>query len=286
MQFFSKLVWPLPALVVWAAAWGVFWAAGHRAPWWVAMLLACVLGCGGSLWGATWWRRAMIAAGFPVSFVVLSAGQLPAWGWLLPLLLLLLIYPLNAWRDAPVFPTPQGALDGLAPLLPMPSGALGLDAGCGAGDGLVALRRAWPEMRWHGLEWSWPLRAWSALRCPWARIRQGDIWDADWAPYDLVYLFQRPESMSRAAVKAMTEMHDGSWLVSLNFPLPDVEAAHQVALPDGREVYAYRLPIAEIDHASVEAQQVADLRAELVEGAVQVQSLYPRKHHPGRRNRA
>ncbi|MGM9526190.1 MAG: hypothetical protein ACI3U1_07975, partial [Peptococcaceae bacterium] len=50
----------------------------------------------------------------------------------------------------------------------LPAGASVLDAGCGVGDGLKALRRAWPQTRIHGVEWSWPLRWLCALRCPWA----------------------------------------------------------------------------------------------------------------------
>ena len=39
---------------------------------------------------------------------------------------LLLVYPLNAWRDAPIFPTPSGALQGLAAQLALPPGAISL----------------------------------------------------------------------------------------------------------------------------------------------------------------
>jgi Asp-tRNA(Asn)/Glu-tRNA(Gln) amidotransferase A subunit family amidase len=45
--------------------------------------------------------------------------------------LLLAAYPLRTWRDAPLFPTPVDALDGLAAQLPLVAGARVLDAGCG-----------------------------------------------------------------------------------------------------------------------------------------------------------
>lgn len=48
-----------------------------------------------------------------------------------------------------------------------------LDAGCGLGDGLIALRQAYPLARLEGLEWSRPLRWLCARRCPWARVAQG-----------------------------------------------------------------------------------------------------------------
>ena len=63
--------------------------------------------CCAQLVGSTPWRRVFIAAGFPLSLAASGlAGAMPAWGWLLPLALLALVYPMNAWRDAPLFPTP------------------------------------------------------------------------------------------------------------------------------------------------------------------------------------
>ena len=135
------LPWPLPAVLVWAAAWLLF--AGLRgsvAPL-AALGLACAVGVAGSLLAQGWWRRGLIALGFPLSAALGGAVALPAWGWLLPLALLLLVYPLNAWRDAPLFPTPSGALHGLQDAAPLPAGAAVLDAGCGLGDGLKACAR-------------------------------------------------------------------------------------------------------------------------------------------------
>jgi hypothetical protein len=230
-------------LLVWLLAWVIFAGLARLLPWWLALLGAGSFSTAASLYGPNWWRRLIIAAGFPLSFLVLSASQLPAWGWLLPLALLLLIYPLNAWRDAPVFPTPSNALKGLAEVVQLPGQALVLDAGCGMGDGLRALRSALPQARLNGLEWSWPLAIASALRCPWARVRRGDIWLADWSGYQLVYLFQRPDSMGRAAVKAATEMQPGSWLVSLDFQLPGVEATACLQGNSRHQVWIYAMPL-------------------------------------------
>lgn len=236
-------LWPLPAVLVWLAAWGLFGGllrlgAGPL----LATGSACALGVAASLLGATWWRRLMMALGFPLLLAVSGSVTLPAWAWLLPLVLLLLIYPPNTWRDAPLFPTPIHALKDLPAQAPLGQDALILDAGCGLGDGLKALRGAYPAARLHGLEWSWPLRGLCALRCPWARVRQGDIWRADWSPYDLVYLFQRPESMPRAVAKAAAELQPGAWLVSLEFEATQWQPQVRLQAPDGRPVWLYRAP--------------------------------------------
>ena len=238
-----RLPWPAPALIAWAGAWALHALLLPRAGPLAALLAGCALGTLASLWGTRWWRRVLIALGFPLSLALTGAAALPAWAWLIPLALLLAVYPLNAWRDAPLFPTPAGALQGLETLAPLPPEARVLDAGCGLGDGLRALRQAYPLARLDGLERSWPLRWLCALRCPWARVRQGDIWLADWSSYQLVYLFQRPESMTRALVKA-GEMAPGSWLVSLEFPLPGVAPQAQWPVREGgRMVWLYCLPL-------------------------------------------
>ncbi len=242
--------WPLPALLSWALAWGLCLALrSSAAPLWAVLALPTALGAVLALLPGvanTPWRRVFVAGGFPLSALVLGQGSgLPAWAWLAPLGLLLLAYPVNAWRDAPVFPTPRGALSDLPRHAPLPAQARILDAGCGLGDGLAELHRAYPTAELHGIEWSWPWRLVCGLRCPWASVRRADMWAADWSGYDLVYLFQRPESMPRAVDKARRELKPGAWLVSLEFEAVDVHGVPlrphaRLTLPGGRPVWMYR----------------------------------------------
>lgn len=241
----ARLPWPLPALLAWLASWGALallapLGAGLAWPW----LLAAGVGTLLALLPrrASGWRRLFMAGGFPVSSLLLgAAGAVPAWAWLLPMALLLAAYPLRAWRDAPLFPTPAGALDGLAAVLPLADGARVLDAGCGLGHGLAALHRTWPRARIEGIEWSPALRLGAALRCPWARVRRGDMWSDPWQALDLVYLFQRPESMARAWAKAEAELPPGAWLLSLAFEVPGRPADLVLGPPGVRRVWGYRV---------------------------------------------
>jgi hypothetical protein len=238
-----RLPWPLPALLVWGLAWAVFlvmvrWGVQPM----VALLLASAVSLLGSLLAPNWWRRALVASGFALSLALSGLVNLHPAVWLIPLALLLLVYPLNAWRDAPLFPTPRDGLRGLGRGATLPAGSQVLEAGCGLGDGLLALRQVYPEATLHGLEWSWPLRWLCALRCPWARVRRGDIWRADWSAYRLVYLFQRPESMGRAVEKAAAELAPGAWLVSLEFPAPGLQPDLALQGDRARPVWGYRAP--------------------------------------------
>lgn len=240
------MIWPLPALLAWAASWGLFIGLTRvgAAPG-IALLLGAALGVALSLPAGTRWRRLFVAAGFPLSLAASGlAGTLPAWAWLLPLVLLVLLYPLNAWRDAPMFPTPGGALRGLAAHAPLPAGARLLDAGCGLGDGLRELRREYPLAQLAGIEWSWPLRFACAWRCRFARVHRGDLWASDWSRQDLVYLFQRPESMARAIDKARRELRPGAWLASLEFEAPDLRPTAVLRAEGRKTLWLYRAPLA------------------------------------------
>lgn len=259
-------LWPLSALLAWLLAWGLCLALrASQAPLWANLALPSLLGVVMGLWpalAATRWRTVFVAAGFPLSVLAMAltqgaailgqasgagAQEAPsAWVWLIPLALLLLAYPVRAWRDAPLFPTPPGALDELPRHVTLPPGALVLDAGCGLGDGLRALHSAYPQATCHGTEWSWPLALLCRLRCPWARVRRGDLWAQDWSGFALVYLFQRPESMPQALAKARAQMRPGSWLVSLEFEAHDAQgrapmASHRLSLDGGRPVWIYRM---------------------------------------------
>src|SRR5690606_32373928 len=124
-----------------------------------ALVLATLTGVLLSLAARRWWRRAIVGAGFPLALLARGAAAVPGWLWLLLLLAALLIYPVKAWRDAPLFPTPPHALTALPSRVALPPAARVLDAGCGLGHGLRALRAAYPLAELHGIEWSWPLRA-------------------------------------------------------------------------------------------------------------------------------
>ena len=239
--------WPAPAFLSWAASWALFRilsGQGWQTVW--TLVIPAGVGVLFSLWGHSWWRKLFIAGGFPISFALslhmLGNGEMPAWMWLLPLAIMLLVYPVNVWSDAPLFPTPAKALIDLSKHAPLDVGAKVVDAGCGMGHGLRALRLAYPQAQFFGLEWSVVLRWWCALRLPWARIRRADIWAADWSGYAMVYAFQRPESMPRAVAKAAKELRPGAYLVSLDFQAHDLVEKASYQAPNGKMVWIYQTP--------------------------------------------
>jgi SAM-dependent methyltransferase len=247
------LRWPLPALLSWAAAWLGFTAltaAGLALG--PAMFVGALLGAGLALLHQARWRRLIVALGFPLSMLVLlRSASLPAWTWLLPLLLLVLAYPRRSWGDAPWFPTPQGALIALRDLAPLAPNSSILDAGCGLGHGLRELRLAYPQSQIEGIEWSGLLARLAAWRCPWAKVHRGDMWAQDWSPFSLVYVFQRPETMDRVWAKARKEMPASAYLVSLDFEVAGQTPLAMLPLPRGHSLWVYRpKPTSSVDPLS------------------------------------
>jgi hypothetical protein len=233
----------MPAVAAWLAAWLVHLALGAlqvAAP--ASLSLAMLAPAAFALGSAGWTRRVIVLAGFPLSLGLLDQAAAPAWFWLLPALLLLSLYPVQAWRDAPLYPTGARALDGLAARLDLAGSPRILEAGCGLGHGVQALQRQWPLASITGLERSRLLALLARWRCPRASVERADMWRQAWSGYDLVYLFQRPESMSRAWDKALREMRPGSWLVSLEFPIDGVAPRVRIDHPGERAVFAYQLP--------------------------------------------
>lgn len=234
--------WPLPALWSWLAAWFIYAGAltTGLAPG-PALAAGAALGALLGWLQPVRWRRLIVALGFPASVLALGwQGGASGLLWLAPLALLWWLYPRRAWSEAPLFPTPVGALAPLSAATPLPAGARVLDAGCGVGDGLRELMRAFPAARVEGVEWSRPLAAVARLRARGAVVRQGDLWADDWAPFALIYVFQRPESMPRVWAKSCAEMAAGSWLVSLDFAVPGVAPVATWRLSSGQSVWVYR----------------------------------------------
>ncbi len=235
--------WPLSALLVWLAAWVSHAALGNWGAG-VAFAGGALLGGALALLHRHRWRRLIVALGFPVSALALGwqggQGGFPGVAWLVPLLILWWLYPRRTWGEAPLFPTPRGALDRLTQLAPLPLGARVLDAGCGVGDGLRELLAAYPQARVEGVEWSRPLALLARWRVRGATVRQGDLWGDDWTPFALVYVFQRPESMPRVWAKARAELAPDAWLASLDFAVPDVTPVASWQLPNGQFVWLYR----------------------------------------------
>ena len=220
--------WPASAAIVWMAAWLVCQSATSFWGSMTGILCGIAVASALSLPFEQKWRKACGVIGFTMIWVgtnttainlsvigAISAGCFVT---------LVLMYPPNLWADAPMFPTPSGALSGLGQRLHSGIDNI-LDAGCGSGNGLHELRKQFPHANITGVEASSLLaklaRTKTQDKCT---IVEQDMWAHNWKDYDLVYAFHSPDTMQKAWDKARQEMKVSSWFVSLNFPIPDQAA--------------------------------------------------------------
>ncbi len=225
-------LWPLPALLGWSLAWAVFRGALFLG--WPAMAAA---GC------ATAARRGGGAArrqhrmapglhrrrfsGFAARLRHRRPAPAPSAGcWPRCCCCCSIRCAAGAtrrcFRPRPARSTACPRHIGLAP------GARVVDAGCGLGAGLVALRRCFPSARLEGLDWSWPL----VIGLPAALSRR----DGAARRHLARRLVRLPaglpvpapgEHAARGRRRPRASCAAGAWLVSLEFPAPGLQPTAQ-----------------------------------------------------------
>lgn len=130
--------------------------------------------------------------------------------------------------------------------VPMATGDLLVDLGCGDGRVLRMARRRY-GIRTIGYELN-PL-AWAKARMlclPWSgiEIRMRNFWRADLSGADVVFCYLFPDVLSRMAGKLSADLRPGARVVSCNFPLPGWRP-ERVLRPGGSRhndpIYLYRV---------------------------------------------
>lgn len=238
---YKKYLWPAGVASTWLISWV---SAIALAPLLHPLITGSAAGAMLSTTSQKKWRKAMIAMGFPFSYAILDLqGDVMAWIWLAPVIALLAIYPPRLWTDAPMFPTPKRSIAGLSKRLKLEDGAKILDAGCGMGHAIAALHEEFPKARLFGSEQSWLTSRMAKHSHKYAAIEQCDMWQQDWGQFDMIYVFHRPDTMSRAMQKACEQLHSGAWMASLEFKdddyIPDLVWHNKGEKP----IYLYRMPI-------------------------------------------
>jgi len=67
------------------------------------------------------------------------------------------------------------------------------------------------------------------------------MWSGDWSDFEMVYMFQRPESMERAARKAQAELRPGALLLSLDFQAVGLTPVAVLKNRIDKPVWIYRM---------------------------------------------
>ncbi len=225
----KAITWPTLSLLSWISDWLVFlWLinlkVGSSVAFFIVLLLVIVKLL---IVKTSKWKKIFLLLGFPLSAFLLQINQASSTiGWLMPLLILLIVYPPNSWKDAPIYPTPKNALDGLNAILNLKNNSKILDFGCGVGHGIKAILQEWPNSYVFGVENSIFFYLFTKLKYHKATIIFDNMWDVHLSNFNVLYVFQRPETMTEIWEKAKKEMPPNSFVISLSFPIENVKPIH------------------------------------------------------------
>ena len=187
------------------------------------------------------WKKILIFLGFPISSLLLQINQNPnTILWFTLLIILVIIYPPISWRDAPLYPTPKDSLIGLNKVLNLKSDDKILDFGSGAGHGIKAIQSEWANNHIFGVENSSLLFLYTKIKYPQSKIIFKDMWDIDLSQFNVLYVFQRPDTMNKIWEKAKKEMPKNSFIISLSFPIQNASPIYQKKLTN-HNIYIYRI---------------------------------------------
>lgn len=184
-----------------------------------------------------WWVPIQLV--LPSAVAVGWFWRLPGWIYLAAFAVLALVFWNAARGGVPLYLTNRATRAVLGGLLPERAGVRFLDVGSGLAGPVAALARRHPDGDFTGIESAPVLFALGWLRLRFggpanARVRYGDFWAEDLAPYDVVYAFLSPVPMPALLDKARREMRPGSLLISNTFQPPDRPADEIVEVDDRR----------------------------------------------------
>ncbi|MBD9358433.1 class I SAM-dependent methyltransferase [Methylomonas albis] len=235
----------------------------------LSQLLACVcvLGLRAAFPSISVWQFVVIQAGLaalfsrgfrqpywwlPIHFLFLPAillgltWQIPAWLYLLVLLLLTLLFWGTVKGDVPLFLSSSAVSGALIEIVSREGAQSVIDIGAGLATVVVPLAKARPDVAIAALERAplpWLLAAWRCRNLANVRVGRSSFWDQDLRQFDVVFAFLSPPVMAKIGEKIRREMRVGCLFVSSSFPLPNSEAESVLELNDRRKtkLYYYRI---------------------------------------------
>lgn len=234
------------ALTVLSLAWPYCGIRNEELPWpETALAIGGVAALFASITRQPWWWRVMHALFAPLAWGVSRLSIDPGW-FLLLLTVLLLVYRGAVTDQIPLYLSSSRTAVALAALTAEQGEMRFLDLGAGIGSVLIPLAKERPDARFTGVEnapATWllgRLRVAGLANCDW---RWGNIWQTDFAGYNVVYAFLSPAPMAALWERLQKEMAPGSLFISNSFPVPGTATSCVIDVDDQRQtrLYCYRI---------------------------------------------
>lgn len=192
----------------------------------------------------SWWM--LIHLLFLPTATAMLILQLPAWLYLLAVLLLALIFWGTVQGDVPLFLSSTGVMDAVAAIVERENAEVFADLGAGIGSVAVPLAQHHPVMTvdaWERAPLPWLITVWRSRELPNMNAKRANFWDHDLGRYDVVFAFLSPAVMTELGDKVSREMRPGSLFISSSFPVPDWEPESIEQIEDRRstKLFCYRI---------------------------------------------
>jgi hypothetical protein len=193
----------------------------------------------------TWWIPIHLL--FLPSVFVFFTFALPAWFYLLAVVILTLIFWGTIHGDVPLFLSSSVVSKTIIRLVKQEYAKSFADLGAGVGSVAIPVARFSSEIN---------VDAWERAPVPWlicklrgrgltnyAATRQ-NFFAANVEKYDVIFAFLSPLAMPDVSEKLKREMRSGTLFISSSFPAPNWQPENVVTLNDRRKtvLFCYRVP--------------------------------------------
>ncbi len=192
-----------------------------------------------------WWIPIHLL--FLPSIFIFSTFAIPAWFYLLLVVIFTLVFWGTIRGDVPLFLSSSAVAEMVVSLLKKENAKTFADLGAGVGTVAIPVANCLSEIK---------VDAWERAPFPWliGKLRgrflsnyqttRGNFFTANFEKYDVVFTFLSPLVMPEISTKIKREMRSGTLFISSSFPVTNWQPENILYLNDRRKtvLFCYRLP--------------------------------------------
>ena len=192
----------------------------------------------------TWWLPIHLL--FLPSVFICFTLALPAWIYLLTVVILTLIFWGTIRGDVPLFLSSSEVAEAVIALLEKENTQTFADLGAGVGSVAIPVAELLPLVHveaWERAPLPWLISAWRGKNLANFTASRRNFFDVNFSKYDVIFAFLSPLAMPEVSEKIKREMRTGTLFISSSFPAPNwqPESIHQINDRRKTMLYIYRI---------------------------------------------
>ena len=192
----------------------------------------------------TWWIPIHLL--FLPSVFICFTLALPAWFYLLVVILLTLIFWGTIRGDVPLFLSSPEVAQAVMILLQQERATTFADLGAGVGSVGIPVAEQLPAVKveaWERAPLPWLISAWRSRNLSNFTASRRNFFANNFSEYDVIFAFLSPLAMPEVSEKIKSEMRTGTLFVSSSFPAPNWQPESIQYINDRRKtvLFCYRV---------------------------------------------